>query len=86
MSRDLAKNKVRSGSAALNTIQAPAGQVWVCVACGRRAPSRYGHGGDRGWDASCLLNARLALESHLVVAGDPPRVVEVLEGGWVDEV
>lgn len=40
---------------------APPGHIWVCRACGKRSP-RDVHGdrdSDRGWDASCTLNAVL---------------------------
>lgn len=41
------------------------GKIWVCGACGKRSRSRAGFRGvrgmaiDRGWDASCMLNAVL---------------------------
>lgn len=45
---------------------APAGQVWVCGACGKRARSQFGFDAagkstklDRGWDESCMLNSVL---------------------------
>jgi hypothetical protein len=45
---------------------APAGQVWVCGACGKRSRDRYGeHPISRGWDEACMLNAVLCLESSL---------------------
>lgn len=33
--------------------------VWVCTACGKTSPDRYGNHADtmRGWDASCFLHA-----------------------------
>lgn len=48
---------------------APEGQVFVCCACGKTSPDRYGiEPGSRsyGWDASCMLNCVLAKKSHLV--------------------
>lgn len=57
-----------------NTI-APAGQVWVCGACGKRSRDQYGYQAiSRGWDESCMLNAVLCLESSLKLDGQ--RVIE----------
>lgn len=58
------------------TKQAPGGQIYVCGACGKTSPTRYGFDennrdvGDRGWDESCMLNAVLC---HL----------EKVDGKWV---
>jgi hypothetical protein len=45
---------------------APAGQVWVCAACGKRARSQYGFDASGGrtnidprWDESCAMLALL---------------------------
>ena len=36
------------------------GEVFVCVACGKRSKDQYGEQKiDRGWDESCMLNAVL---------------------------
>jgi hypothetical protein len=41
------------------------GQIYVCGACGKTSPTRYGfdererHVADPGWDESCMLNAVL---------------------------
>lgn len=39
--------------------EAPAGQVWVCMACGKRSTNRANCTIDYGWDASCFMNAEL---------------------------
>lgn len=72
------------------TTPAPAGQVWVCGACGKRARTRYGFDADnnptaidRGWDESCMMNAVLCYEQRSLltaewVAVEPaptPRIV-----------
>lgn len=61
------------------TAIADPGTVWVCGACGKRARSRYGFDEnnkstalDRGWDASCILNAILCVDSPIL----PWRAVE----------
>ena len=44
---------------------APAGQVYVCGACGKRSRTKAGFDGaaiDRGWDSSCFLHAVLCYE------------------------
>ena len=53
------------------TTLAPAGQVWVCLACGKRSRTKYGFDADDvrqnidpGWDESCMLNS--------VLCHDPP--------------
>ncbi len=64
---------------------APAGQVWVCLCCGKRSRDLYGMEPiSRGWDASCSLNCALCLESHLVI-DESGRVVKVEDGGIVRE-
>jgi len=61
---------------------APAGKVWVCIACGKTSRSRFGFDKDNknccdpGWDVSCALNARLYDESQLE-RGPSGRVVKV---------
>jgi hypothetical protein len=57
---------------------APAGQVWVCGACGKRSRTKYGFyddGGqsssiDYGWDESCMMNAVLCDEEDLIFGED----------------
>lgn len=44
---------------------APEGFVWICEECGKRARSYLNGGIDRGWDASCALNAVLVLEAEV---------------------
>lgn len=47
---------------------APAGQVWVCAACGKRSRDRYGFQKiDHGWDASCMLNAVLCIDTPVLL-------------------
>lgn len=53
------------------TTPAPAGQVWVCTACGKRSRTRYGFDDDnqdafidRGWDESCSMHAVLCYEQR----------------------
>lgn len=43
---------------------APAGQIWVCAACGKTSRDEYGIEGEHsyGWDESCALNAVLCHE------------------------
>lgn len=64
------------------TALAPAGKVWVCLACGKKSRTKYGFDkdnkdvADRGWDESCMLNSQLFEESRLVLDEDG-RVQEV---------
>ncbi len=46
---------------------APAGAVWVCAACGKRAKNRSNGGIDRMWDESCFLHAVLCDEASIVM-------------------
>ena len=41
--------------------EAPEGQVWFCMACGKKSPRKEpGHPDeDKGWDISCMANAAL---------------------------
>lgn len=47
------------------TKSAPAGQIYVCGACGKTSPTRYGFDenqkqvADPGWDESCMMHAVL---------------------------
>ena len=47
------------------TTPAPDGTRWVCGACGKTSPTRYGfdadgrHVADSGWDVSCMMHAVL---------------------------
>lgn len=41
------------------TTPAPAGQVYVCGACGKTSTTRYGLDAANGWDESCMLHAVL---------------------------
>lgn len=57
---------------------APAGQVYVCSACGKRSRDKMGDFRiDSGWDVSCFMHAVLCSEKTLkfregrVVSADP---------------
>ncbi len=58
------------------TTPAPKGQVYVCGACGKTSPTRYGFDADEkrvapgGWDESCMMHAVLCF-----VDGPPWRAV-----------
>lgn len=47
------------------TAPAPEGCIYVCCACGKTSPTRYGFDaknknvGMPGWDESCMSNSRL---------------------------
>ena len=42
---------------------APSGQVFVCMACGKRSKDIFGDMKiDRGWDVSCAMNCVLCYE------------------------
>lgn len=50
--------------------EAPAGQVFVCGACGKRSRDEYGINPiDRGWDESCMMNSFLVYEKSIVLEG-----------------
>ena len=51
------------------------GEVFVCPACGKMSPSRYGFDAGNGWDASCMAHAVLCLADSLVL-DERGRVVE----------
>src|SRR4249920_2896993 len=45
-------------SADMADLRAMPGCVWVCGACGKTSPTRYGiKGASWGWDASCMMNS-----------------------------
>lgn len=59
--------------------------VFVCLACGKRSKDRYGVAPiSRGWDESCMLNARECYVDALTVEWSG-RVVDVAEGGMLPE-
>jgi len=73
---------------------APDGQVWICGACGKTSPTKYGFDADEknvaeaGWDESCMLNAVLCLTSSImrnkqgrIVYADPVPSELPSEGG-----
>lgn len=47
------------------------GQVWICGACGKTSPTKYGFDaanknvGQPGWDESCMMNSVLCLTSSI---------------------
>lgn len=42
---------------------APEGQIYVCCMCGKKSKDMYGDLKiDKGWDASCMMNAVLCYE------------------------
>lgn len=53
------------------TTPAPIGQVWICGACGKTSPTKYGFNehdinvAEPGWDESCMLNSVLCVESSI---------------------
>jgi hypothetical protein len=63
---------------------APEGQVFVCLACGKRSRDKYGDKViDRGWDVSCVLNSKLCYEDKLELKEG--RVVKIFDDGFVNE-
>ena len=57
--------------------EAPAGQIWVCGACGKTAQNSVTHkGASHGWDVACFLNAVLCYST-----GDGSK-----EHPWVEVV
>ena len=47
---------------------APEGQIYVCMACGKRSLDEYGYRAlDRMWDASCMLNAMLCYDDETLI-------------------
>jgi hypothetical protein len=62
--------------------EALTGQVYVCMACGKRSKDIYGFKKiSRGWDESCMLNALLCYEDKLKIENE--CVVDILEGGRI---
>ena len=63
---------------------APAGQIFVCFACGKRSRDKYGDQAlDKFWDVSCVLNSGLCYEDKLELKEG--RVVKILDGGLVND-
>jgi len=59
--------------------------LYVCQACGKRSQDKIGDKAiDRGWDVSCFINS-VKVYSDKLVLGKDGRVVEILEGGVVEE-
>ncbi len=60
---------------------APAGQVFVCAACGKRSKDKYGEQKiDRGWDASCMMNSFLVHEESIMMEGGRVKAATAVEG------
>ena len=49
--------------------KAPAGKIYVCLACGKTSKTMNGdrEAVRRGWDVSCVVNCDLFDESDLVI-------------------
>lgn len=61
------------------------GEVWVCIACGKRSRDRFGMQAiSVGWDASCMSKAILCLESSL--AFEDGRVSKAQAVGRIDKI
>ena len=61
------------------------GQVFVCLACGKRSKDLYGFQRiSRGWDESCMLNSALCDESKLTL-NEYGNVIKVDEGGIIED-
>jgi hypothetical protein len=64
------------------------GHIFVCCACGKTSTWKYGFDSSnkqtssRGWDASCMLNAREFSLDHVVWDESKTRVVRIEEPGW----
>lgn len=56
--------------------EAPEGEIWVCVACGKTSKNRI-DGISKGWDESCFLNSILVKEDMCIFSKkDKTRVVK----------
>jgi len=59
--------------------------IWVCLACGKVSKDRFGKEKiSRGWDESCFLNSAKVEEDHLVWNDTKDRVIEIKDGGYVE--
>lgn len=58
--------------------RAPKGKIFVCLACGKTSPTRYGLKNRNGWDASCMINCVLVEEDRLLEKNG--RVVKIDHG------
>lgn len=58
--------------------EAPAGQIWLCGACGKTVRNSVtGKGGSYGWDVSCFMHSVLCYdEPGAGTAEKPWRAVE----------
>lgn len=65
-------------------LEAPEGQVFVCLACGKQSQDKYGiRKISPGWDESCMLNSSLCHKDKLTYDKDG-KVTKVDEGGLVE--
>jgi hypothetical protein len=55
--------------------EAPAGQTWVCDACGKQSQNRYRGNPGSTWDESCGSWAVLC-DTTSIVLGDDGRVMK----------
>jgi hypothetical protein len=59
---------------------AQTGEVYVCLACGKRSQDKYGTKPiSHGWDASCMLNCDVFNEEDLVIENG--RVIKINKTG-----
>ena len=67
------------------TTPAPDGCIYVCCACGKTSPTRYGFDARNrnvampGWDESCMCNAALFRKDDLITKPNG-RVASIREG------
>lgn len=55
---------------------APAGYVYVCMACGKMSKDIFGYKRiSKGWDESCMMNSMLVNEKLLELSEDGGQVV-----------
>lgn len=68
------------------TTRAPAGCIYVCGACGKTSPTRYGFDESNrnvampGWDSSCATSCSLIREADIEARTASGRVTRVREG------
>jgi len=58
---------------------APAGFVFVCLACGKTSRGQWGTDSMPGWDASCKMNSSLVPEVNLVRSTESGLVIGITE-------
>lgn len=61
-------------------------ELYVCCACGKLSWDKYGEDTiSSGWDESCMLKAMRVRKDGLVLNKSGTMVVEILEGGVIDD-